>query len=234
MVRSYDRIMDLQTFRTRFVALRNKGFVKTERRGNTGVGHTLEVHLGITENNIALSDLDVAELKAHRDGSSSLITLFTRDRGAWVVDQMEAIHRYGTVDESGRPNLYMTLFAGRGESTLMVEVDKVAATVRHRSGTVVARWEHGDLAESFSAKFPALMLVTAEVQNRSDGEWFRYRSARLLRGTSSDRLREGMASGHIAIDLRLHDKGGAVRNHGTGFRISEAHLDLLFEESLDI
>lgn len=198
------------------------------------MGHTLEVQLGLTENNIALSDLDVAELKAHREGSGSLITLFTRDKGAWVVGQLDAIRRYGRADKSGRKNLYVTLFAGRGDTDLFLDVDPQAATVRHRSGTVVAQWTHRDLADSFSKKFPALMLVTASVETRQDGEWFHYHSARLLRGTSSERLKAGVSDGRIAIDLRLHDKGGAVRNHGTGFRIAESNLEELFEESIDI
>jgi hypothetical protein len=96
--------MDLKTFRVKFNHLRSQGFVKSERRGNTRVGHTLESRLGITENNIALSDMDIAELKAHRSGSNSLITLFTLDRGAWMVSQMDAIHRFGLIDESGRPS----------------------------------------------------------------------------------------------------------------------------------
>ena len=140
--------MDITTFRRKFYALRDAGFVKSERRGNTGVGHTLEFHLGIAENNVALSDMEVAELKAHRDGSTSLITLFTRDKGAWVIHPLDAIHRYGSVDEDGRPNLYMTLFVGRGNTSLKVEVDSDAATVVDRSGTIVGRWEHVDLAES--------------------------------------------------------------------------------------
>lgn len=208
--------------------------MKSMRRGNTGVGYTLESQLGLTENNIALSDLNVAELKAHRAGSSSLITLFTRDRGAWIVSQLDAIHRFGSADESGRQNLYVTMFAGRGEKDLFLEVDSKNATVKHRSGTVVAQWKHSDLAESFSGKFPALMLVTASVEVRKDGEWFHYRSARLLRGTSSERLQRGMSDGRIAVDLRLHDNDGVARNHGTGFRIAEVHLEMLFEESLDI
>jgi len=226
--------MDLNTFRTRFAALKSRGFVKSARRGNTGVGHTLETHLGLTENNIALSDLEVAELKAHREGSDSLITLFTSDKGAWVVKQLDAIRKFGIEGDGGRRNLYVTLFAGRGATDLALEVDDELAVIRHRSGTVVAKWTHSDLADVFSKKFPALMLVTASVEQRSDGEWFHYHSARLLRGTSSEHLQRGMSEGRIAIDLRLHDKGGSVRNHGTGFRIAESQLAHLFEESLDI
>jgi hypothetical protein len=228
--------MDLKTFQKKFNELRNTGFVKSQRRGNTGVGHTLESLLGITENNIALSDMDVAELKAHRSGSSSMITLFTHDRGAWVMDQMSAIHQYGLIDEEGRPNLYMTLFANRPNSSLAlrISVDSAAATVVHASGTVVAQWTHASLASRFEQKFPALMMVTADYELRGNEEWFHYRKAQLLEGTSATKLKNGLQKGWIAIDLRLHDNGGKVRNHGTGFRIQEGKLPDLFEEISEI
>jgi hypothetical protein len=228
--------MDLKTFQGKFDKIRSKGFVKSQRRGNTGVGHTLESLLGITENNIALSDLDVAELKAHRAGSSSMITLFTHDKGAWVVDQMSAIHDYGLVDEDGRPNLYMTLFANRPSSSLSLalEVDSYSATVSHPSGKVVAKWSHVSLASRFEQKFPALMMVTADFEMRGKEEWFHYKKAQLLQGTSGTKLKKGLEKGWIAIDLRLHDNGGTVRNHGTGFRIQEGKLPELFEEISEI
>ena len=42
------------------------GFVKTMRRGPTGVGYTLEALLGIGENNISSPDIEDIEVKAHR------------------------------------------------------------------------------------------------------------------------------------------------------------------------
>ncbi|MHB1090841.1 MAG: MvaI/BcnI family restriction endonuclease [Ilumatobacteraceae bacterium] len=226
--------MDLRTFERKFRELKRRGYIPTQRSGNTGVGHTLESELGLSENNVALSDMAVAELKAHRQGSSSLITLFTLDRGAWQVDQMKTIHDYGLIDTEGRPNLYMTLAAGQGGTSLRVEVDSVNATVSHPSGTVVAQWKHTDLAERFEQKFPALMLVSADVEVRNGKEWFHYKRAQLLQGTSGKRFQLGMSNGWIKIDLRLHDNGGAVRNHGTGFRISEDKLPQLFESISDI
>jgi hypothetical protein len=65
--------MTLDEFKLKFAELKAKGFVPTTRSGPTGVGHTLETHLGLTENNIALPDLDKIELKGHRSKSKSLI-----------------------------------------------------------------------------------------------------------------------------------------------------------------
>jgi hypothetical protein len=226
--------MDLETFVSRFFELRMRGFVPSQRGGNTGVGHTLESELGLAENNIALPDMDVAELKGHRKGSSSLITLFTLDRGNWKIKQMQAIHDYGLIDADGRPNLYMTLGVGSGDGPLSVSIDEECATVSHTSGTVVAQWQHSQLAKRFEEKFPAMMLVSATTEERDGSEWFHYERAQLLQGTSGARFREGLSQGWIKIDLRLHDKNGKVRNHGTAFRIPEHKLPQLFEETIEI
>jgi hypothetical protein len=66
--------VDLQTFQWKFAAIRAQGYVQSMRTGNTGVGYTLETLLGLQENNISLSDLQVAELKAKRENASSLVS----------------------------------------------------------------------------------------------------------------------------------------------------------------
>ncbi|MBM3553767.1 MAG: MvaI/BcnI restriction endonuclease family protein [Alphaproteobacteria bacterium] len=53
------------------------GFVPNARHGNHGgVGNTLEDLLGIEENNLPIPNAAEWELKTHRKGSSSLVTLF--------------------------------------------------------------------------------------------------------------------------------------------------------------
>ena len=49
--------MDLNEFKIKFKEIREHGFYKSRRKGPTGVGHTLEQCLGLTENNIAVPDL---------------------------------------------------------------------------------------------------------------------------------------------------------------------------------
>ena len=52
--------------------------MKTHRKGDTGVGKTLEDLLDIKENNIPLPDIvGIAELKAYRKSALSMLTLFT-------------------------------------------------------------------------------------------------------------------------------------------------------------
>jgi hypothetical protein len=69
--------MTTTEFSAKFQKIKAMGFVPSLRKGATGIGYTLETLLGINENNYATPDIEGAELKAHRDNSSNMITLFT-------------------------------------------------------------------------------------------------------------------------------------------------------------
>ncbi len=58
--------MNLEEFRQKFQELKNRGFVKSLRKGPTGIGYTFETLMGLDENNLALPDIDGIEIKAHR------------------------------------------------------------------------------------------------------------------------------------------------------------------------
>ena len=227
--------MTLKDFIPAFHRLRDNGFIRTKRQGPTGVGHTLEQALGLMENNIAAPDLGGRiELKAHRLGVNSMITLFTFNRNAWKMPPLDAIRTYGTFDKNGRQGLYFTMTLQPNSSGLFLYVDTDAISVRHISGRVVAEWQLDQLTEQFEAKIPALILVSAQSEMRGDVEWFHYTRAQLMRGTSPEILGEQIQTGHVLVDLRLHDKGTSARNHGTGFRAFEDKLPLLFERIEDL
>ncbi|MBU1487108.1 hypothetical protein KKH56_03545 [bacterium] len=62
----------------RLKAIKEMGFIKTHRAGNTGIGKTLEDLLGITENNIPGPNATMIELKSARRDMGSMLTLFTK------------------------------------------------------------------------------------------------------------------------------------------------------------
>ncbi|MDO4952943.1 MAG: MvaI/BcnI family restriction endonuclease [Synergistaceae bacterium] len=66
-----------ETLTKALLNISNMGWIENRRSGNDGgVGNTLEDLLGITENNLPLPNAAEWELKTHRKGSSSLLTLF--------------------------------------------------------------------------------------------------------------------------------------------------------------
>lgn len=226
--------MNIKKFINKFVDLKKKGFIKTHRKGPTGIGHTLEHELGMKGNNIALPDIKGAELKAHRSGSNNMITLFTFNNKCWVMKPLDAVKKYGSKDKTGRIGLYYTMSLKPNSAGLYLDIEKDRISVRHKSGKLVVNWKLDELAKRFEKKIPALILVNAETEERDGIEYFRFTNARLLRGTSPELLHEQFREQNILVDLRLHDKGTMARNHGTGFRALESKLIYLFKESKTI
>ena len=198
--------LTINKFKAKFKQVKAKGWVASKRKGPTGVGQTLEQLLGIKENNIALPDLGKVELKAHRIGSSSMITLFTFNRKAWKMNPLAAIKKYGTRDENGRLGMYFTMSRTPNSMGLLLYVDEKTISVRHVSGEIVAEWQLEALAKRFMQKTPGLVLVSAFSEMRGDTEWFKYDRAQLLTGTSSGIIRNQFLSDNVQFDIRMDRK----------------------------
>jgi len=226
--------MTLEEFKTKFKSLKERGFVPTTRKGPTGIGHTFETALELDENNFALPDIDNIEIKAHRDGVNSMITLFTFNNKAWVMPPLDAIKKYGSYDQNGRLGMYYTMSLTPNSVGLFLTVDKEKITVQHTSGEIIATWRLDNLAERFLQKIPALLFVSALTEERDGKEYFHFYRAQLMKGTTPELLSDLFKTGDILVDLRLHDKGTSARNHGTGFRTFESKLPRLFNEIIDI
>ncbi len=226
--------MTLSKFIQAFGELKARGWVKSERKGATGIGHTLEKLIGLPENNIALPDLGEIELKARRVNSSSMITLFTFNHKVWKMKQLDAIRKYGTPDENERLGLYFTMSSAPNKAGLFLNIESETLSVCHVSGELVAEWQLQTLVERFIEKIPALILVSAQSRIENDDEWFKFEKTQLLTGTSAEIIRSQILAGNILVDLRLHDKITSVRNHGTGFRAHEDKLPLLFQNVKDL
>lgn len=75
------------------------------------------------------------------------------------------------------------------------------------------------------------LFVVADTRIGDNGrEEFHYNEAYLLDNPSEERFIEAFEKSKVCLDIRMHLKeGGSVRNHGTGFRIKENELYLLFD-----
>lgn len=226
--------MNLEEFKQKFQELKNKGFVKSLRKGPTGIGLTFETLIGVDENNLALPDIDGIEIKAHRDNSKSMITLFTFNRKAWQIPPLEAIRKYGSYDENGRLGMYYTMSLTPNSAGLFLTVNNEEISVQHTSGEIIATWQLSTLAGRFTQKIPALLFISAHTEERAGIEYFHFYRGQLMRGTTKELLSELFKTGNLLVDLRLHDKETMARNHGTGFRTFEDKLPLLFKKIEDI
>jgi len=215
--------------------IKKMGYIKTLRKGPTGIGYTLETLLKIDENNISSPDFGEIELKAQREKHTGMTTLFTFNNKAWKMPPLEAIKKYGSLDKDGRQGMYYTMGMTPNSAGLFLYVDDISVSVRHISGSIVAVWQLSEIEKRFEAKVKNVLLVKAKVEIRDGVEYFQFDRARLLSGgTSQSILKNQFENEYLLVDLRLHDKGTMARNHGTGFRVFENNLENLYEKIEEI
>jgi len=93
---------------TKLEEIKELGWVKTHRSGNTGIGKTLEDLLGIEENNILGPDAHMVELKSIRQNAKNMLTLFTKSPLPRGINT-KILHEYGyETSESGERKILHT------------------------------------------------------------------------------------------------------------------------------
>lgn len=215
--------------------IRDKGYVASTRSGATGIGHTLETLLGISENNIAIPDIGARiEIKATRRNTDNLITLFTFNRGVWKIPQKQIIEKYGYMDTQGRLALKNTLFYGKTStvnlSLRLKEAENIIDIVDNQ-GNTVGSYDLYSIVGKYMTKLGRVLLCIADSRVEDKREYFHFNEFYLLSETSARKFIEAFKNGYVGIDLRMHLKpNGSVRNRGTGFRIKEIHLKELYEK----
>jgi hypothetical protein len=243
--------MDYPEFQRKIAQIKAVGYVQSHRKGDTGIGKTLEDLLGIAENNIAGPDFATYELKAARKDSVSMLTLFTKaplpasankrllEVFGYPQRKVSRDHKQLSltgrqVDESKVPvedkELHVTVDALRPNSvglTLGVEENKL---IIENSKGVEAYWDNDTLREAFEQKYHKLVYVLADHKTENAMEYFWFDEALLLDGFSFERFSELVVGGKLKVDIRIgHYPDGRLHDHGTGFRILPKYLPQCFK-----
>lgn len=237
-------ITTLEEFIYEFTQIKNMGWIKTHRSGNTGIGKTLEDLLGIAENNYQEPDFGEYELKASRSNSNSMLTLFTKSplpKGANT--RLRLMYGYSSsVYDNNEKVLHATLnarnftnIANTGNALkvgYVVQSPSDLIIIKSQQGNCDAFWKVDNLEQNFLKKYPnKLVYVKADSRGSGVNEEFYYHSAYVCDGFSYEGFLELLQEGKIYIDLRIGQyPDGRTHDHGTGFRIREADQDALFNK----
>lgn len=238
----------------RFLQVRNLGFVKSRRKNNTGIGKTFEDYIGVVENNIDETDLFGYEIKSHREETASYITLFTKSPNFPSRANSYLKDRFGVPydDNPALKKLHTSMFASRfntfgsGLSFRLVN-DRMRGIVKIGVYDVVSKeliddsvgYTYDCLEKVLKKKLKDLFYVTAERKFIDEDEYFFFSKAEIYSNPSIDKFLELLDRGLIMFDIRIgsYKSGrnvGKAHDHGSGFRILESNLRLLFSERIAI
>jgi len=227
--------MNFRELTKKLKSIKEMGYVKTHRAGNTGIGKTLEDLLGITENNVPGPNAAMIELKSARKNVSSMLTLFTKsplppransillEKFGYPSTKKERTRRLETtVNATDFNNI-------KGKPGFKISIKEDRVNLITTIGEIVGYWDKETLKNSFERKLPKLLYVKAEAKGKGSDEEFWFNEAWLLSGFDFNNFVQLLKDGIILVDIRIGQyPDGRPHDHGTGFRVFPDKLDLCF------
>lgn len=207
------------------------GYIQTMRKGDTGVGYTLETLLGLRETNKrGKQDFSYhgipTELKSQRSSTTSMMTLFTLEPNKGMYKDRNMIEKYGYTDSKGRQGLKVTLTTNKYVPQgliLKIDDENERIIISDEEGREPWFWFFQDI----EIKIGRLVIVFADKIGSGMNEKFHYNEAYLLYKLQSEELYSLFEDRIFVVDLRMHlRKNNTVRNHGTAFRIKKLRENL--------
>lgn len=238
----------------RFHQVKALGFVKSNRSNNTGVGKTFEDYIGVVENNRDEPDLFGYEIKSHREDAASYITLFTKSPNFPRRANSYLRDNYGMPyeDDSALKKLHTSMFASiyntfdnkysfrliNDTCHNVVKIGVFDLTTKQLLDDSVG-YTYDCLDKILKKKLKNLFYVSSERKFENGMECFFFNKAEIYSTPTLNNFLKLLDEGLIMYDIRIgsYQSGknfGKPHDHGSGFRILESNLRLLFEEYTEV
>lgn len=234
----------------RFRDVEKLGFVPSNRSHNTGIGKTFEDYIGVVENNIDEPDLFGFEVKSHRELATSYVTLFTKAPSFPKRANAYLKDRYGMPypDNAELKKLHISMFASKYSLAyekynfrLINERDNAVIRIGvfdpadNRLIDQSVGYTYESLDKILKRKLKNLFYVNAETTLIDMKEYFHFNRAEIFTDPTLQRFLKLIDDGVIMYDIRIgsYRSGrnyGKAHDHGSGFRILERNIHLLFEK----
>ncbi|MDD7318960.1 MAG: MvaI/BcnI family restriction endonuclease [Prevotella sp.] len=230
----------------KFHEVKKLGYVRSRRTNDTGIGKTFEDYIGVLENNSDQPDLAGFEIKAHREETCSYITLFTKSpsfpKGANKYLNSKYGVPYDNPKKMGLNKLHTSLFANNyntfaGKLSFKLINDRLQKTIKIGVYDInnnnllddSVGYNYNVLENTFKRKLNNLFYVSAKRKYEGGEEYFYFDKAEIYTEPSFDNFLDLLDQGLIMFDIRIGSySNGRTHDHGSGFRILQPNLRLLY------
>lgn len=219
------------------------GFIQTKRRGDTGIGYTLETLLGISANNSRAPDYRGIEIKSKRycSGKGRRSTIFSQVPN-WDLSRLKSSRdllseRGRFSKKKNRVQLFhelSTLKSNSFDMRLLVDTtnDQLQQIYTAKEPHILdVLWDFPLLKRRLSEKHSETFWVTAETKgkNGAETEEFWYNSVKHTGGIDLSAFPILLDLGVITLDYTIKATlNGGVKDQGYLFKMNSTDLDLLF------
>ncbi|WP_197475001.1 MvaI/BcnI family restriction endonuclease [Oleiphilus sp. HI0079] len=220
-------------------------FIPTMRRGDTGVGFTLESLLGIEANSSKAPDFRGIELKTSRarKQTNKQTTVFSQVPN-WSMSNLKGSK--DILDKHGRfnpqkerrqlfheiscikPNSYGLQLALQDNNDTLAQI-YVPDPLNQNKKEKDVIWMMDKLVERVEEKHKETMWIAAETKGKGASEEFWYKSVTHTTGTDSAVLPILLESGAMTVHYLIRETPtGGAKDQGYLFKLAAKHLPTLF------
>lgn len=232
----------------KFQEINKMGWIKSMRKGTTGIGYTFETLIGKEEDTITGPDFKSIEIKVKRKYGYGTVTLFNAvpDNKEKMVNEIYEL--YGVFNKN--KNYYKTFmvtidttFMKRyGKHYFQLKVDKKEEKIRmeiYDENKNLIRddisWSYQLLEDKINKKMKNLALIKAKIKRENDIIYYNYYDISFYEMKEFKEFINAIKLGKVKITFKMSafifgERTGEMDNHGVGFDINERCLDLIYKK----
>lgn len=239
----------IRILQRKFNQIKNMEYVKSVRKGSTGIGATFESLLNKNEEHFEIPDFHGIEIKTKRSYSKSYINLFNAvPTGPYYYEVKRLRDMYGYRDpkDNNLKQLNVDVFCNilnkvglfyYFELKVKKEEERIYLYVYDVHQNLIddmTYWDFDILKEKLYRKLQVLALVKAWPNRIGGCEYFKYYKMNIYILKDFDSFIDSIEKGLIKIILKIgshHDEKryGQVYSHGISFCIKEEDLLNLYD-----
>lgn len=240
-------MIEKNILKDKFNLIKKLGWIKSIRKGSTGIGATFENAMGLNENSFEIPDFNGIEIKTKRNYSNSYTSLFNYAPDGKYCYQMEKLKdKFGYPDKILKnckvlnKSFYCGMKIRVSNYYFILKVDsslkKVILNIVDLYGNLIENniyWDFKEIEEKLNRKLHFLAFVNASRKIVDNNEYFKYYKMDLYSLKDFETFINLLEKGIIRITFKIcvfRDgiKTGQMHNHGTSFDIKEEDLIKLF------
>ena len=233
----------------KFNKIKNMGYVKSVRKGSTGIGATFEHLLGKNEESFEIPDFYGIEIKTRRAYSKSKISLFNAvPTGSSYYEVKRLRDRYGYPSKRDKKLkcLYASVVGNEQRKVglwyyFKLKVDRenqrIVLQIFDYNDVLIddsTYWDFDILEEKLLRKLQVLAVISAWTNKKEDIEYFKYYKINIYVLKSFDTFIDMLENGKIEVVFKIdsytdENRYANVDSRGVSFAIKEEYLNYLFE-----
>ena len=241
---------DIKNLYKKFCFIKDMGFIKSKRKGSTGVGYTFEELINKPEESFPIPDFNSIEIKTCRYQSRQAIHLFTATPdGDFLFPIKRIIDILGYPDKDIKTSkVFNFSFNGKSYSNIGYhkrgkivvnwkdeKIDFIALDLVNNNLNVDVSWSFDLLQEKLNMKLKYLAIIDTDSKFINGEEYFHYCNIRFYKLKDFDTFISLIEKGYINVCFNIGvfkygPKMGQIHDHGVGFTLSKKYIKMLYDE----